>query len=94
MQAGPAERTLYRAMSSMIRLTAAGKFDLPGEVADAEQRWQRMLRAELGDPVRAQLVRLAGDGLFLAALTGHPPTSEEVEALLHHLGLRDAAAQP
>jgi AcrR family transcriptional regulator len=87
----PGERTLYRAMSSMLRLTATGEFDLPGEVADAEQRWQRMLATELGDPVRAQVVRLVGDGLFMAALTGRPPSSAEVEELLRHLGVRVAA---
>jgi hypothetical protein len=75
----------------MMRLTAAGEFDLPAEVGDAERRWQQMLTAELGDPVRARLVRLVGDGLFMAALTGQPPTSDEVEQLLHHLGLHTAA---
>ena len=89
----PGERTLYRAMMSMMRLTTSGEFDLPQEVGDAEQRWQQMLTAELGDPVRARLVRLVGDGLFLAALTGSPPTSDEVEQLLHHLGLGTAAEQ-
>ncbi len=87
----PEERTVYRAMMSMMRLTTTGEFDLPGEVGDAEQRWQQMLTAELGDPVRGRLVRLVGDGLFLAALTGSPSTSAEVEQLLHHLGLRTAA---
>ena len=90
----PAERTVYRAMMSMLRLTATGEFDLPGEVGEAEQRWQQMLTSEVGDPVRARLVRLAGDGLFMAALTGQPATSEEVEQLLHHLGLRVSALDP
>lgn len=90
----PSERALYRAMSSTMRLTATGELDLPAEVADAEQRWQRMLTDELGDPVRARLVRLVGDGLFLAALTGPPPTSEEVEQLLRHLGLRTSTSHP
>nr|WP_221377457.1 TetR family transcriptional regulator [Actinoplanes polyasparticus] len=87
----PGERTVYRAMLSMLRLTTTGEFDLPEEVGGAEQRWQQMLTAELGDPVRARLVRLVGDGLFLAALTGPAPTSDEVEQLLRHLGLRAAA---
>ncbi|GAB7037274.1 TetR/AcrR family transcriptional regulator [Catenuloplanes niger JCM 9533] len=87
----PDERTVYRAMMSMLRLTTTGEFDLPDEVGDAERRWQRMLTAEVGDPVRARLVRLVGDGLFLAALTGPPPTSDEVEQLLHHLGLPTSA---
>ena len=92
----PDERTVYRAIMSMMRLTTTGELDLPGEVGDAERRWQQMLTAELGDPVRARLVRLVGDGLFLAALTGPPPTSDEVEQLLHHLGLHTTAqpAQP
>jgi AcrR family transcriptional regulator len=89
---GPGERTVYRAMMSMMRLTTTGEFDLPGEVAAAEQRWQQMLTAELGNPVRARLVQLVGDGLFMAALTGQPPTSHEVEQLLHHLGLRTASS--
>ncbi|MEV4277648.1 TetR/AcrR family transcriptional regulator [Actinoplanes xinjiangensis] len=89
----PAERTVYRAMMSMLRLTTTGEFDLPPEVGDAEQRWQQMLTAELGDPIRARLVRLVGDGLFMAALTGPPPTPDEVEQLLHQLGLPTTAPQ-
>ena len=87
----PGERTVYRAIMSMMRLTATGELDLPQEVGAAGERWQQLLTAELGDPVRARLVRLVGDGLFLAALTGPPPTSAEVEQLLHLLGLRTAA---
>jgi len=87
----PDQRTVYRAIMSMMRLTTSGELDLPAEVADAEQRWQQMLTAELGDPVRARLVRLVGDGLFLAALTGPPATSAEVEQLLRHLGLSTTA---
>ncbi len=37
-----------------------------------------MLTAELGDPVGARTVRLVGDGLLRAALTGPPATSAEV----------------
>lgn len=85
------ERAVYRAMMSMLRLTTTGEFDLPEEVGAAELRWQQMLADELGDPVRARLVRLVGDGLFMAALTGPPPTSDEVEQLLRYLGLPAAA---
>ncbi|MFF0885227.1 TetR/AcrR family transcriptional regulator [Streptomyces sp. NPDC003456] len=91
---GPHERELYRAMLSMLRLTSSGELDLPGEVGEAENRWQSMLATELGDPLRARLVRLAGDGLFLAALTGQPATADDVEQLIGHLGLPDAAHGP
>ncbi len=89
---GPGERTVYRAMLSTMRLTTAGELDLPAQVGEAEHRWQQMLTDELGDPVRARVVRLVGDGLFLAALTGQPPTSGEVEHLLRHLGLGASAS--
>jgi AcrR family transcriptional regulator len=82
------EQRLYRAMLSMLRLTASGDLDLPAEVGEAEGRWQRMLTDEVGDPVRAHLVRLVGDGLFLAALTGEPPAAGDVDRLIDELGLR------
>jgi len=90
---GPGEQRLYRAMLSTLRLTAGGELDLPAEVVDAELRWQQMLTDELGDPVRARLVRLVGDGLFLAALTGQPPTAGEVEQLLDRLRVRQTPAR-
>ncbi|MEU4424865.1 TetR family transcriptional regulator [Actinoplanes sp. NPDC024001] len=89
----PEESMVYRAIMSTMRLTTTGELDLPQEVGAAEQRWQQMLTAELGDPIRARLVRLVGDGLFLAALTGPPPTGDDVDELLRHLGLRTAAEQ-
>jgi AcrR family transcriptional regulator len=86
------QRRLYRAMLSMLRLTSRGELDLPAELTDADQRWQGLLAAELGDPVRARLVRVVGDGLLLAALTGQAPTAGEVEDLITELGLAAATA--
>ena len=87
-----AHRLLYRGILSMLRLTTTGGIELPEEVTQAEARWDRMLADEVGDPVRARLVRRLGDGLFLAALTGQPPTADEVDALIAHLGLVRAGA--
>ena len=59
---------------------------LPPEVAQAIARWEALIADELGDPVRAEIVRLAGDGLFGEALvTGTPPTAERIERLVTHL---------
>jgi hypothetical protein len=45
-----------------------------------------MIAEELGDAVRAEVVRLVGDGLFGEALvTGTPPSWERVESLVAHL---------
>ncbi|ANZ39850.1 hypothetical protein BBK82_31185 [Lentzea guizhouensis] len=81
------ERRLYRAMLSMLRVSAMGDLDLPRGVDEAVHRWERMLEEELADAARAQVVRLVGDGLFLNALTGHPPSAAAVEQLIRHLGL-------
>ena len=63
---------------------AAG--ELPSEVGRAAARWEALIADELGDPVRAEVVRLVGDGLFGEALvTGTPPTAERIERLLAHL---------
>jgi AcrR family transcriptional regulator len=87
------QRRVYRAMLSMLRLTSRGELDLPVELTDADQRWQGLLTAELGDPVRARLVRLVGDGLLLAALTGPAPTAGDVEELITALGLPAATVR-
>jgi len=38
--------------------------------AEIDEGWFSALRDELGDPARARLVQLVGDGLYLAAVTG------------------------
>jgi AcrR family transcriptional regulator len=38
--------------------------------AEIDDAWYAALLDELGDPARARLVQLVGDGLYLAALTG------------------------
>lgn len=49
-------------------------------------RWEAMIADEVGDPVRAEVVRLVGDGLLAEALlTGTPPAADRVERLIVHL---------
>lgn len=60
--------------------------ELPPEVGRAAARWEALIAEELGDPVRAEVVRLVGDGLFGEALvTGTPPSPERIERLVTHL---------
>ena len=73
-----------RAMLVLLRVSAGG-VDLPPEVGTAMARWQDAITAEVGDPVRGEVVRLVGDGLLAEALTGSAPSSERVEALVAHL---------
>ncbi|GAA4880099.1 TetR family transcriptional regulator [Actinomycetospora straminea] len=77
-----ADQQTARALLSLVRMSASGRVDLPDDVAEAIGRWQRAIAAELADPVEALLVRLVGDGLFLAALTGQAVTGDELEELV------------
>ena len=79
------EQQAARALIALVRLTAGGRLGLPPEVASSIRRWQEMITADVGDPVRGELVRLVGDGLFLEALSGDPPAPERVDAMVAHL---------
>ncbi len=78
--AGPSDEAA-RALLGLLRLTGAGRIDLPAEVATAMTRWQELITAEVGDPVVGEAVRLVGDGLFLEAVVGPPPDRARVDAL-------------
>ncbi|MGH0036555.1 MAG: TetR/AcrR family transcriptional regulator [Myxococcota bacterium] len=56
--------------------------------------WQRRLEADGVDPVEATIVRLAADGLWLAALLGLPPLEPELRTrVLAALGRRTRPSQ-
>lgn len=88
---GAEQLRVFRGLSTMLKLTSAGEVAPSDQVKAAVQRWQQMLEQELGDPVRASLVRLVGDGLLLNTLFGRPPTSAEVDALAARLGVTGPA---
>jgi AcrR family transcriptional regulator len=79
------EQDVAGALLALARLSAGGRLDLPQEVATAVGRWAEMIEAEVGDPVHADVIRLTGDGLFLDALRGDPPTAKRVDGLVAHL---------
>lgn len=67
---------------------------LPPEVTDAFARWEALIAADVGDPVRAEVIRLTSDGLFAESLaSGTPPDPDRVERLIAHL-TQSRAAQP
>lgn len=59
--------------------------DLAEDLAGAVERWELLIAAELGSPIRAEVVRLVADGLFAESLVGPPPPRERVDALVAHL---------
>ncbi|MFI1915848.1 TetR/AcrR family transcriptional regulator [Nocardia sp. NPDC020380] len=75
------ELALYRSMLAAMR-TVDGPGDTQhetdralGEVLDG---WKTALDNEIPDPVQAEIVRLVGDGVYLRALLGLPPTDPEL----------------
>jgi AcrR family transcriptional regulator len=82
--AGPAEPAA-RAVLALIRLTGAGRIQLPDEIGASIRRWQELISSEVGDPVLGEVVRLVGDGLFVEALTGQSPDPGRVDAILDRL---------
>lgn len=58
---------------------------LPAVLA-ASQRWEALIADEVGDPVRAEVIRLVGDGLLGEALaTGQEPDAARIDRLAAHL---------
>ncbi|WP_328289660.1 TetR/AcrR family transcriptional regulator [Nocardia aurantiaca] len=76
------ELALYRSMLAAMRTV-----DAPPDAAQAETdraltevmgSWKTALDNEIRDPVRAEIVRLVGDGVYLRALLGMPPIEPEM----------------
>jgi AcrR family transcriptional regulator len=78
-----AQRRLWAGLLATVRLVGSDA-GLPPQLAEHVERWQRLID-ELGDPVRAEVVRLVGDGLLLQSLSGTSPDAAAVEALADHL---------
>ncbi|MEU6833132.1 TetR/AcrR family transcriptional regulator [Nocardia beijingensis] len=74
-EAEAVELELYRSMLATMRTIDATPE--PGEVqralVDMMNSWSDGLDEEVADPVRADLIRLVGDGVYLRALLGLPP---------------------
>ncbi|MBF6328669.1 TetR/AcrR family transcriptional regulator [Nocardia transvalensis] len=71
------ELALYRSMVAAMR-TVEGPHDQHDDevqraLADVMTSWKDGLDAEVDDPVRAEIIRLVGDGVYLHALLGLPP---------------------
>ncbi|WP_431966216.1 TetR/AcrR family transcriptional regulator [Nocardia sp. bgisy134] len=75
------ELELYRSLLATMRTIDANS----GPDLDNVQRaltelmtsWSDSLDAEIDDPVRADIIRLVGDGVYLRALLGIPPIDPE-----------------
>lgn len=58
-----ADSPLERTVVAATRLAQAGSTDAAAALRDARDRWYGLIREEVGDPVVAKFVLLAGDGV-------------------------------
>lgn len=66
-----ASGALSRTYVAALRVASGDAAALAREVLDEIDRaWFEALQDDVGDPVRARVVQLVGDGLYLAALSG------------------------
>ena len=80
-----------RAVALLVLASLRTRDSLPSDIDAAIERWEGLLAAELGSPVRAEVVRLVGDGLFVESLFGDPPSAQRIEDLIAHLLGHDVA---
>lgn len=91
--AAPSDEDRAAALVMLTQLRRGAPSGLPA-VDEAVVRWESMIAEEVGDAVRARVVRLVGDGLFSESLiTGRPPSPELLDELVAHL-VTGAPASP
>ena len=61
---------LFQALASVFFASRSRTVDLDRIVADANERWERMLAEELGSAPAARVARLLGDGMLMGSVTG------------------------
>ncbi|MGW6374892.1 TetR/AcrR family transcriptional regulator [Rhodococcus sp. NPDC055112] len=83
------ELALFQSTIAALRSVDGKPGEIQQAVIDMMRSWDEGLRAEFDDPIQAEIVRLVGDGIYLAALLGLPQPDPElyrqvVDRLLGH----------
>ncbi|WP_305091662.1 TetR/AcrR family transcriptional regulator [Prescottella sp. R16] len=81
---GAPEISIYRSMLASMRSADGQHDEVQQAIADVMRSWDAGLLAEFDDPVQAEIVRLAGDGLYLAALLGLPDPDPDLHRRVVH----------
>ncbi|MBA4022550.1 MAG: TetR/AcrR family transcriptional regulator [Gordonia sp.] len=66
------ELALFRSTLAALRSVDGNPGEIQAAVTEVMQLWDEGLRAEIDDPVNAEIIRLVGDGLYLGGLLGLP----------------------
>lgn len=66
------DRPLYQSVLAALRSADGSHGEVHTAVVEVMRSWDHWLQAEFDDPVQAEIVRLVGDGIFMAALLDLP----------------------
>lgn len=72
------ETALYRSTLAVLRSVDGNPGEIQQAVTEVMRLWDEGLRAEIPDPVTAEIVRLVGDGIYLGALLDLPAVDPEL----------------
>ncbi|MGA9871853.1 MAG: TetR/AcrR family transcriptional regulator [Rhodococcus sp. (in: high G+C Gram-positive bacteria)] len=72
------ETALYRSTLAVLRSVDGNSDEIQNAVTEVMRLWDEGLRAEIPDPVSAEIVRLVGDGIYLGALLDLPPVDPDL----------------
>ncbi|KJF19854.1 TetR/AcrR family transcriptional regulator [Rhodococcus sp. ACPA4] len=72
------ELSLFRSIIAALRTVDGQHDEIQKAVTDVMRSWDQGLQAEISDPVQAEIIRLVGDGLYLAAMLGLPQPDPEL----------------
>lgn len=91
---GSSDAALMWSLVASLRTNDVASQETRRLVADIFARWEEILQRRIDDPVTAEIVRLAGDGLYLRALAGLPlPDHETLTAITGRLTEQAQAGQ-
>ncbi|MFE4502424.1 TetR/AcrR family transcriptional regulator [Rhodococcus sp. NPDC056743] len=69
---------LFRSIIAALRTVDGQHDEIQKAVTEVMRSWDKGLQTEISDPVQAEIVRLVGDGLYLAAMLGLPQPDPEL----------------
>jgi AcrR family transcriptional regulator len=72
------ELALFRSIIAALRTVDGQHDEIQKAVIEVMRSWDQGLQTENSDPVQAEIIRLVGDGIYLAAMLGLPQPDPEL----------------
>ncbi|MCJ0903685.1 TetR/AcrR family transcriptional regulator [Rhodococcus sp. ARC_M6] len=72
------EMVLFRSIIAALRTVDGQHDEIQKAVIEVMRSWDQGLQTENSDPVQAEIIRLVGDGIYLAAMLGLPQPDPEL----------------